>query len=473
MATATPPRPPASPPPPAPGGPPLPPAGRARASSSRATRSLAAGALALVVLIVAYLLFAGGGGTTYQLLFAEANQLVRGDQVQVGGVPVGSIKNIVLTKNFQALVTIHVDSSLTPLHEGTTAQVRVPSLTSVANRYIALTPGPNNRPALPAGATLPTSATHGTVDLDQLFNTFNPQTRRALQEVLQGSAEQYAGTNPDFRLSVKYFSPSLESANHIFAELTKDQATFTSFLVESAKALTTIGDHGEQLSGLVENANTTFKAVGSQQQNLLQSLHELPVTLHEGNKTFTALPPTLDALTQLVEVSKPDTKELPLLFSRLTSLLKTGTPVVSDFSQAIDKPGPNNDLTDAILAVPTLAKVLATSSPNNVTALKESVPITAPFGPYSPDLEGLIRDFGEGAGYYDANGHYARVEPLFDDFSLGGNNTLTPVTPQQGLAGLKTGQLRRCPGAATQPAADGSSPFIDSALLGCDPSETP
>ena len=72
-------------------------------------------------------------------------------------------------------------------------------------------PGPNNKPALSAGATLPTSATQGVVDLDQLFNIFNPQTRRALQEVLQGSAEQYAGTNPDFRLSVKYFSPALAS----------------------------------------------------------------------------------------------------------------------------------------------------------------------------------------------------------------------------------------------------------------------
>ena len=63
--------------------------------------------------------------------------------------------------------------------------------------------------------------------------------------------------------------------------------------------------------------------------------------------------------------------------------------------------------------------------------------------------------------------------PCSTDFALGANNTLTPVTPQQGLAGLKTGQLRRCPGSATQPAADGSSPFIDNALLGCDPSEIP
>jgi phospholipid/cholesterol/gamma-HCH transport system substrate-binding protein len=472
MATATPPRPPASsPPPPSPN--PSPGGRPARVSPPSRARALAAGALVLVVLVVLYLLLAGGGGAEYKLLFAEANQLVRGDQVQVGGVPVGSIKNIVLTKENKALVTIDVESSLTPLHEGTTAQVRVPSLTSVANRYISLSPGPNNRPALKAGATLPTSATQGVVDLDQLFNTFNPQTRKALQEVLQGSAEQYAGTNPDFRLTVKYFSPALAAGNHIFAELTQDQKTFTDFIVESAKALTTIGDHGEQLSELVSNANKTFAVTGARQEQLTAALHELPATLHAGNKTFAEVPSTLSALTQLVEVSKPDTKELPLFFARLSSLLKTATPVVGNFSQAIDKPGPDNDLTDAIRALPELAKVLSTSSPANVTALKESVPITAPFGPYSPDLVGFLRDFGADSGYYDANGHYARVAPLFNDFSLGANNTLTPVTPQQGLQGLIGHQLRRCPGAGTQPAADGSSPFIDNALLSCDPSETP
>ena len=169
MATTTPPKPPTAPPPRDP--PPRP----ARPARGRFVRPLAVGALALVVLIVAYLVFAGGGGSTYKLEFAEADQLVRGDQVQVGGVPVGSVKNIELTHDFKALVTIHVNSSLVPLHAGTVAQVRVPSLSSVANRYIALSPGPNNAPALAAGAKLPASATRNVTDLDQLFNTLEPE----------------------------------------------------------------------------------------------------------------------------------------------------------------------------------------------------------------------------------------------------------------------------------------------------------
>ena len=199
------------------------------------------GALAIVVLIVAYLVFSGAGGTDYHLEMPEAGQLVRGDQVQVGGVPVGSVTNIVLTHDYKARVTIHVDSSLTPLHEGTIAEVRVPSLTSVANRYMALTPGPNNPPALAAGATLPASATREVVDLDQLFNTLNPKTRKGLQQFIQGSAEQYAGAGPELGKSTEFFAPSFASTDHFFSELVRDQSTFTDFLVETAKAVTTIG----------------------------------------------------------------------------------------------------------------------------------------------------------------------------------------------------------------------------------------
>jgi phospholipid/cholesterol/gamma-HCH transport system substrate-binding protein len=117
--------------------------------------------------------------------------------------------------------------------------------------------------------------------------------------------------------------------------------------------------------------------------------------------------------------------------------------------------------------------VLTTASPNSVRALRESVPITSFFGPYSPELVGTLNSFGQATGFYDANGHYAHASPVAPSFTLGANETLTPTTAQKALEGLKTGQLERCPGAATQPAADGSSPFTDNGALDCNPSQTP
>jgi phospholipid/cholesterol/gamma-HCH transport system substrate-binding protein len=451
----------------------LPPSRAPRSSPLGIGRLLAIGALAVVVLIIALLVLTRPSGANYQLLFGEAGQLVRGDQVQVGGVPVGSVTNIQLTPDFKARITIHVDSRLTPLHAGTTAEVRVPSLGTVAGRYIALAPGPNNAPALAAGATLPASATREVVDLDQLFNTLNPKTRTGLQQVVQGFAEQIEGASRNYGIATEFFPAATAATDHFFSELVSDQPVFTRFLVETAKAVTTIAARKEQLSDLIENANTTFHAIGSQQEDLAQGLRKLPVALRQGNETFANLPPALGALTQLVEASKPATKPLDTLFTRLRPLLLTATPVVHNLSLAFSRPGPANDLTDFANALPALAKALSTASPSTVTALRESVPITAFFGPYSPDLEGTLRTFGQATAYYDANGHYARISPVFPDFKLGSEENLTPATPQQALEGLKTGQLRRCPGAATQPAADGSSPFTDGELLSCDPTEVP
>jgi phospholipid/cholesterol/gamma-HCH transport system substrate-binding protein len=469
MATTTPP--PSSPAAPPPGTPP--PRKPARSARGRYGRPLAVGALALVVLIVAYIVFAGGSGATYKLEFNEADQLVRGDQVQVGGVPVGTVKSLELTHDFKAIVTIHVNSSLTPLHAGTTAQVRVPSLSSVANRYVALSPGPNNAQSLPAGAKLPVSATKDVTDLDQLFNTLNPKTRKGLQQFIQGTAEQYVGQGKQLGEATEYFGPSVNATDHFFAELVRDQSTFTNFLVETAKAVTTIGARKDQLADLVENANTTFTAVGSEQTALAKGLQELPVAFRQGNRTFANLPSTLGALKNLVDASKPTVKPLTQLFTNLRPLLNTATPVVKNFSQAFSQPGANNDLTDFVNDLPKLVKQLSSATPVAVQSLRESVPITAFFGPYSPDLQGTLREFGQTSAYYDANGHYARVGPVFPDFALGANNNLTPASPAAALAPLKSGQLRRCPGAATQPAADGSSPFTDAEQLSCDPSQTP
>jgi phospholipid/cholesterol/gamma-HCH transport system substrate-binding protein len=463
MATTVPPGPPAPPPP-------SPPEPRRRANGVRIGT---VGALVVVVAILLVLVLAGKGSATYQLIFPEAGQLVRGDQVQVGGVPVGSIKDITLLHNYDVRITINVESSLAPLHQGTTAEIRVPSLSSVANRYIALSPGPNNRPSLPSGSTLPTAATKGVVDLDQLFGIFNAKTRTGLQQLIQGSAEQYSGVSPQLQVDAKYFPPSLSALDHVLAEFGRDQSTFTGFLVESAKAFTVLSGRSQQLTELIGHSNTAFAALGSQASNLTAGLKELPKTLREGNHTFQTLPATLADLTKLVDVTKPAAKPLGPFLAKLRPLVVAATPVVGNFSEAISKPGSGNDLTEAALALPGLAKALVTASPDGVRSLEEALPVTALFGPYSPDLQGLVRDFGQTSAYYDANGHYARVAGAFPDFELGAENTLKPANPAQVLAGLKTGQLRRCPGSGTQPAADGSSPFADNGQLGCDPSEVP
>src|SRR5215211_279187 len=122
-------------------------------------RGVAVAALALAIVLVAVLLLRGGGTHEYDLVFQNAGQLVKDDDVQVGGRRVGSVRKITLTDDNRALVHIEVREPYAPLHEGTTAAIRLTSLSGIANRYIALTPGStsakeiDDRAALPAGST--------------------------------------------------------------------------------------------------------------------------------------------------------------------------------------------------------------------------------------------------------------------------------------------------------------------------------
>ena len=90
---------------------------------------------------------------------------------------------------------------------------------------------------------------------------------------------------------------------------------------------------------------------------------------------------------------------------------------------------------------------------------------------YTPDLVGWITKFGQAAAYYDANGHYARVTPVLSPTTLDRDtNRLVGVSPADHLNGFERGTRPTCPGGATEPAPDGSSPWP---FQGCDPSSGP
>jgi phospholipid/cholesterol/gamma-HCH transport system substrate-binding protein len=442
-----------------------------------AARGVALGALAVAVVVVAVILLSGGSQHTYKLRFENAGQLVKDDDVQVGGRRVGSVRKIELTDNNQAQITIAVDNDFAPLHEGTTAIIRATSLSGVANRYIALTPGPNSSPKIPDGRTLGTDKTTAPVDLDQLFNTLDPKTRRALQQVIQGTATQYAGQAKNVQKAAKYFSPALSTSSRLVSELDRDSQIFQDFIVNSSKTVTAIASRRDDLANLVSNANTTAAAIGSENVALARALGLLPATLRQANTTFVNLRATLDDLDVLVSASKPATKRLAPFFAALRPLVRDARPTIADLRKLIRRKGPNNDLIELLRKAPKLESTAKPVFAHSITALDKTQPVVKFIRPYTADLVGWFRDFGQGAANYDANGHYARIQPIFNTFSFADNptgGTLTPIPNALRLAGLQSGQVKRCPGAASQAPADGSAPWQDvDGSLDCDPSLVP
>src|SRR5688500_11580565 len=165
-------------------------------------------------------MFGAGGGYRVHVTLDNAGQLVKGNQVKVGGRPVGLVESIELQDDARARIEVSIEDELAPLHEGTVMTLRATSLTGIANRYLALEPGRNDRPEIPDGGEVRAEDGRDAVDLDQILNTLDAQTQRDLQALVRNAADAFAD-EPDARATLaaaRQANAGLEALNPAIAQ---------------------------------------------------------------------------------------------------------------------------------------------------------------------------------------------------------------------------------------------------------------
>jgi phospholipid/cholesterol/gamma-HCH transport system substrate-binding protein len=445
-------------------------------------RVIAVGALLAAVAFVVVTFFGDNGGRHYKLLFETGGQLVRGNEVLVAGQKVGTIDSLDLAPDGQAEVTISTDR---PLTEGTTAQIRATSLSGIANRYISLQMGPTDK-EIEDGSIITADATTSPVDIDQLFSIFDDKTRKALQDVFKGQAAIYAGDPELSREAYKYLAPGLQSTQRFLAELTRDQDVLSEFLSNGSEVLGAVAERRDDLSQLTENANSALSAIAAESQSLDTALADLPPFMRQADTTFVNLRAALDDVDILVDAAKPATKDLAPFLRDLRPVAHKLRPVIGDLSATVDVPGANNDLTDALRNLPELENRAADTSSQAIDAMDVSEENVAVTRAYSPDLMALVSRLSQVTSYYDGAGHYARTLPVTNVFEYDAatdqlqGRYFQPEESYDFYTGTTSADpldrdffssfgFQRCPGTASQPAEDGSTPFIEDEVAGnCD-----
>jgi len=456
--------------------------------------------VALVAVLVAVVFVVSGGGSDdYEVTaeFTNASQLVKGNEVTIGGTRAGTVKTIELGDNGNALVTFSVDEQYTPLPSGTIAQVRSYSLSGVANRQVQLTLPADEAgtEGIEDGATIPRSQTISEVDLDEVFNTLDPETVADFKKVIKGFSTTVTGNaGRQANEGFKYLNPFLSTSRRTFAELTRDTPALEQLIVNGAKLSKTVASRRADLSALVGNLDEMMNALARQRTALATSVRELPDFMRNFNTTSVNLRATLDDLDPLVDASKPVAERLSPFFANFRSAAKNLVPTVRDLDVIIEDPGKDNDLVDLTKLQPRLAKYaigpyMANGKrrqgafPESATALHDSLDELAFFRAYSPELTGWFDDFGH-SGVTDANGGIGRIGTTFNTFSLAANDL--PLVDLSGLLAITgedlfdVGNYQRCPGSNERPAPDGGNPFTDPGNpasaggdLNCDPSIIP
>jgi phospholipid/cholesterol/gamma-HCH transport system substrate-binding protein len=434
-------------------------------SLSAIGRVAAVGAVIAAIVLVGLILFGGTGMGGYRVKarFLNAGQLVKGNPVQVGGVPVGSVKGIRITDDGHAEVELAIDGDHAPLRQGTRAEIRQFSQSGLANRYVDLKLPPNSDDEIPDGGVIDTDNTVTQVDLDELYNMLDAKTRRSLQGFFKGSADQWRNMADEANLGFQYLNPELSTSRRLFNELTQDTPLLQRFLVDSSRMVTALAERRDDLAGLVGNLNDTMGALGSQKEALAESIGRLPPFMRRANTTFVNLRSTLDQVDPLVEASKPVAKRLQPFLSQARAFAADAEPTVRDLSVTISKRGRANDLINLVQSFPPLAEIATatkerTYAPGgtphsvgetrgafqeSVDALKGGTSEISFARPYTTDFLGWFDDFSTTGGGFDALGATAR-----------GFITMSEFLHKDSLAYK---QYKRCPGAAEAPAKDGSN----------------
>ena len=445
-------------------------------------RIVAVAAVVIVVVLVAVVLLGSGTKHTVKANFINASQLVKGNLVQVAGSKVGTVTGLTLTPDGQAQVTMTInDSDFWPVRQGTIATVRQASLSGVANRYVDLHLPPGEPPGIKNGGVIPAKQTNSAVDLDQLFDTFDPNTRKSLSGVIRGFSTLYGGRGKQLNQGYLYLNPELAASSRLFREVNFDTPMLTRFLVASSREVTDLAARKDDLSGLVDHLANVTGAIASQRAALASALQQLPPFMRQSDTTFSNLNHTLDVLTPLVNASKPVAIRLRPFLAELRPFARDARPTLRDFSVLIHNPKQANaDLLSLIkTTVPVrdiaIGPVQANGAtrrgafPESIDALNGATPELAFARPYSPDLQSWFGSFSE-SGDADALGSASRSSPNLDAFA-NLNGTLSPIPEplraQAFASSAALDQRNRCPGAAEH-----GSVYKPSPSFNCDPSQT-
>jgi len=444
--------------------------------SAASRQQLARGAalVAVTIAVIAVIVVLTTGGSTYVINahFQDAGQLVNGDLVTVGGHTVGSVGGITLTSNGLANVELDIsDSSITPIRESTIAQIGQVSLTGVANRFVGLTLGVGGQ-ALKSGSVLPSTQTRGIVDLDILLDSLTPPVRADLQQLFKTGAYVFSSPTPqEANKAFQYLNPALSQTADLGRELVADKFALDRLIATTAEVSGALAAHSTALGGAITNTATALSEVASQRSALADAISRAPAVLDQATGVLRDTDYALGVLNPVLRDLQPVAPKLAKLLRVLVPATSNAIPTIAGIEKLV--PGAKK----ALKAFPPVEKVATPAVTSLAEALPAITPILAGLRPYVPDVvSGFFGGIGGEAGpTYDANGHYLRTSLELGAGSLTGLASLlnTVVSALPSLNGARSGVTAACPGGASEPAADGSSPWTtpDSGVSVCKPAD--
>jgi phospholipid/cholesterol/gamma-HCH transport system substrate-binding protein len=242
-------------------------------------------ATSVLVVLIGNLTFQSS--RNYTAVFSDATGLVKGDDIRIAGVKVGSVSDVQVVDDDLAEVSFDVADTAV-VTRSSQAAIRYRNL--VGQRYISISQGVGDTSRLPEGAMIPLEQTKPALDLTVLFNGFKPlftaltpsdinQLSYEIIQVFQGEGGNLRGL--------------LQNTASITSTLANRDQVIGSLIENLNAVLTTVDGRDRQLNALITQFDRLLRGLVKDRNALLNPLNSISKLAEKTASLSTDLRPSL------------------------------------------------------------------------------------------------------------------------------------------------------------------------------------
>jgi virulence factor Mce-like protein len=304
-----------------------------------ASSPILVGAVTILVVIVAvFLAYNANNGlpfvSTYNLKVKvpNANALVKGNEVRIGGVRVGIVKSVVPLQESNGKVlaelSLSLDKNAEPLPVDSTVTIRPKS--ALGLKFLQVTPGDSSK-GFKAGETIPLTAyTPEPVDIDEFFDMFDEPTRKAIRQNQAGFGNALAGRGPQLNEGIGALSRLVVNSQPVLRRIVEPSTNFAGFWRALEDLSATVAPVAETQASLFVALDRTFAAFARVSRPYIQeTIEKGPRTLDAVNADFPAIRPFFRSSARFFTALKPGAKALGETSPVIAAALHAGVPALN------------------------------------------------------------------------------------------------------------------------------------------------
>jgi virulence factor Mce-like protein len=292
----------------------------------------------LVVIVAVFLAYNANNGlpfvSTYDLKarVPNADALVKGNEVRIGGVRVGTVRSVVPVQlengEVAAELDLRLDKSAEPLPVDSTITVRPKS--ALGLKFLQITRGDSDE-GFDAGDTIPvSSAKPEPVDIDEFFSMFDEETRRGIRQNIAGFGNALAGRGPQLNEAIGALSRAAISGQPILRKIVEPSSNFAGFWRSLSALSATVAPVAETQAQMFVALDRTFAAFARVSRPYIQeTIEKSPPTLDEVNSALPVVRPFLRESGNFFTALRPGVKALAETSPIIADSLHAGIPVLN------------------------------------------------------------------------------------------------------------------------------------------------